>query len=355
MFIPGSLTRWKVTAELFWAIKGGGGGSWGVVTKVTLRTHTLPEFFGGARGTIKAHSDEAFRKLIARFLGFYKERLFNPHWGEQIVLGPENTMKLSMVCQGLDKQQTEDSWRPFFEWVTAANDFSAPDILAGVAPARHWWDVVYRKSKGNNSLIADARDGAAKHHAWWEGDQDQVGTFIHGYDSSWLPATLLADESQQRLAGALFAASRHKTVELHFNKGIAGAPPEAVAAVKNTATNPVVIDAFSLAIIADGEAAAYPGLARAAVDVEAARKDARAIDLAAAELRNVVQNAGSYVSESNYFNPSWQQAYWGTNYSKLRAIKRRYDPGGLFFVHHGVGSEEWSTDGFTRLTEGKNS
>jgi FAD/FMN-containing dehydrogenase len=47
--------------------------------------------------------------------------------------------------------------------------------------------------------------------------------------------------------------------------------------------------------------------------------------------------------------PSWQDAYWGTNYPKLRAIKRKYDPRGLLFVHHGVGSEEWSQDGFERL------
>jgi hypothetical protein len=30
-------------------------------------------------------------------------------------------------------------------------------------------------------------------------------------------------------------------------------------------------------------------------------------------------------------------------------VKRKYDPDGLFFVRHGVGSEEWSDDGFTRL------
>jgi hypothetical protein len=30
-------------------------------------------------------------------------------------------------------------------------------------------------------------------------------------------------------------------------------------------------------------------------------------------------------------------------------VKKKYDPDGLFFVHHGVGSEDWSADGFVRL------
>ena len=29
--------------DLFWALKGGGGGSLGVVTRLTLRTHELPD------------------------------------------------------------------------------------------------------------------------------------------------------------------------------------------------------------------------------------------------------------------------------------------------------------------------
>jgi hypothetical protein len=44
----------------------------------------------------------------------------------------------------------------------------------------------------------------------------------------------------------------------------------------------------------------------------------------------------------------WQRAQWGDHYGRLAAIKQKYDPKGLFFVHHGAGSEGWSADGFTR-------
>src|SRR5919109_4342291 len=56
--------------DLFWALKGGGGGSFGVVTRLTLRTRELPAHFGGVFGTIKATSETAFRRLTARIVGF---------------------------------------------------------------------------------------------------------------------------------------------------------------------------------------------------------------------------------------------------------------------------------------------
>src|ERR1700742_1724571 len=58
----------STNSDLFWAIKGGGGGSLGVLTKVTLRTRDLPEFFGTASMTIEAGSDAAYRQLISRFV-----------------------------------------------------------------------------------------------------------------------------------------------------------------------------------------------------------------------------------------------------------------------------------------------
>jgi len=56
-------------------------------------------------------------------------------------------------------------------------------------------------------------------------------------------------------------------------------------------------------------------------------------------LRAVAPGAGTYLNECDYFQADWKEAFWGANYSRLLAIKRRYDPAGLFTVHHGVGSE----------------
>ena len=178
----------------------------------------------------------------------------------------------------------------------------------------------------------------------------EVGVFLRGYESAWLPASLLEKEQQKRLADALVASSRHWEVALHFNKGLAGGPPEAVAAARDTATNPAVLSAFALAIIAGGGPPVYPGISGHEPDLTASRKDAVAIGKAMDELRKIVPDPGSYVSESNFFDQSWQQSFWGPNYPRLRAVKTKYDPAGLFFVHHGVGSEEWSADGFARST-----
>src|SRR5262249_40134733 len=103
--------------DLFWALKGGGGGSLGVLTKLTLKTHELPALFGGVLLTIKATTENAFGRLIGRFINFYSDSLFNPHWGETVTLRPDNTLAVTMVSQGLDGQQAENVWQPFLDWV----------------------------------------------------------------------------------------------------------------------------------------------------------------------------------------------------------------------------------------------
>ncbi|WP_266172105.1 FAD-binding protein [Dyella subtropica] len=340
--------------ELFWGIKGGGGGSLGVVTRLTLRTFELPPFFGAVFGTIKASSREAFRALIVKAMDFYQSALFNPHWGEQISFRDGDTLNISMVFQGLTQQQAEQTWAPFLDWIRGREEYTFTKPLQVTAlPARHFWDAEFFREHAPKFIVSDDRPNAPRHHTLWAGDQDQVGWFIHSYQSAWLPAALLRPEQPSRLADALFTASQHYDFELHFNKGLAGGSQDAIARARDTATNPQVLEAFALAICGSAGGPAFPGMPGLGPDLPKARRDAAGVDKAMDALRAVAPGAGSYVSESDYFLRDWQQGFWGSNYARLANVKRKYDPDGLFFVHHGVGSESWSEDGFTRLHDGE--
>jgi FAD/FMN-containing dehydrogenase len=334
--------------DLYWAIKGGGGG-FGVVTRMTLRTHDLPDFFGAVFATIKAKSDDASRRLIGKIVEFYADALFNSNWGEQIIFAPGGVLAIWMLFQGLSQPEAETVWRPFFDWVAASpKDFdvvAAPKFL--VMPAGLFWNPALLQSVG--LVLKDDRPGAPASNIFWAGNLGETGRVWHGYQSAWISASLLKGDQREKLADALFAATKHSHVTLHMNKGLCGGSAEAMEAAKDTSMNPAVVDAFALAISGAGEEPAYPGVAGHEPDVATARKDADAIDKAMNELRKVMPSVGSYVLETNFFQPNWQDAFWGANYQKLRAVKDKYDPAGLFFVHHGVGSEDWSDDGFTRL------
>jgi FAD/FMN-containing dehydrogenase len=337
-------------SELFWAIKGGGGGTFGVVTRLTLRTHELPEYFGAVMAVIRASSDEAYRALIAKALGFYREELGNPHWGEKIGFSPKNLLTVGMLFQGLDRQQAESIWAPFFDWVRGSSEYSfARDARTLAVPARLFWDPEYLQKQVPGVVVSDDRPGAPKHHAYWAENAEECGQLLHAYKSAWLPAALLQPAQLPGLVDAVFESSRHWGWALHFNKGLAGAPAEAVAAARRTATNPAVLDAFALAIIASTGPPAYPGMPGPGPDLAAARSAAASVDKAMDALLKVAPTAGAYVAESDYFQREWQSAFWGPNYARLAAVKRACDPKGLFIVHHGVGSEYWSDDGFTRV------
>jgi hypothetical protein len=288
--------------------------------------------------------------LIGQFVTFYRENLLNHHWGEQISLRPGNTLAISMLFQGMRQEDAEAVWRPFFERITAApEEFSMtqePQILT--LPARQLWDPEFLKSLPGIALTDD-RPGASQSNIFWAGDQGQAAQFLHGYDSAWLPAALLHEQGGEKLTDALFAASRHWNLSLHFNKGLAGAPGEVIDAARDTAMNPAVLDACALIICGAEESPAYPGIRGHEPDRAAARRHAGAIGNAMDEIRKIIPNAGSYVAESNFFDEEWRKSFWGPNYERLLAVKEKYDSSGLFFVHHGVGSERWSADGFTRL------
>jgi hypothetical protein len=339
-------------ADLFWGLKGGGGGSLGVVTRVTLRTRELPPFFGAVSATISAPSEDAYRELIARVMSLYADHLFNPHWGEQIRFRSRNKLVIAMLFQGLTQTGAEEIWKPFREWLAVSSrDFKIETpFRIVVVPARRFWDAAFLKKFAPGAIVEDDRPNANPGHFFWAGDGGQAGQVLHAYQSTWLPASLLEEKSRPRLVEALFRSSQRWDLSLHCNKGLAGAPAEEIAAARDTAMNPAALDAFALAISGAEGPPGFPGIPGHEPNQEAARRADREVAASMGELRRIVNDPGSYVAESDFFEAKWQRSYWGGNYPRLAAVKKKYDPDGLFIVHHGVGSEAWSDDGFTRLS-----
>jgi FAD/FMN-containing dehydrogenase len=337
--------------DLFWAIKGGGGGSFGVVTKLTLRTRELPEFFGVVSGRITANSDDGYKKLIEKCMRLYRDHLLNPAWGEQIIFHSNRSVSLSMLFHGLNRNQTQSTWQDFENWSKEnASDYTWTEpFQIFTMPARHIWDPAFLRKFASGQIGSDDQPDAPEGNIYWKGDGDQAGQFIHGYHSGWLSQNLLKDENMDQLVNAFFETSRMWSFSLHFNKGLAGCPPEEKNAAANTSMNPAVLDAFALLILAGEGAPAMTGVDGHEPDLPDARNAASSMRLAMEHLKKMLPVSGSYVSETDFFEENWQESFWGANYKKLLTVKNTYDPEGLFFVHHGVGSEDWSADGFTKI------
>ncbi|KAL2847776.1 hypothetical protein BJY01DRAFT_234168 [Aspergillus pseudoustus] len=58
-------------------------------------------------------------------------------------------------------------------------------------------------------------------------------------------------------------------------------------------------------------------------------------------LEKLAPNSGAYLNEADFRQPDFQRAFYGDNYGKLRAIKAKYDPHDLFYALTAVGSEDW--------------
>ena len=325
--------------DLFWALKGGGGGTYGIVSKITLQTHDLPTLFGKVKGTITAKSDTAYQQLIHYFIHFYQLHLNNEHWGEQVTLTPDNKMNFSLVFSGLSKTEVDKLWQPFLNWLAKNPEQYQFSLNSATRPARHYWDFDYLLAHAPEAIVVNKGKNASPDEFWWASNQSEVSMYINYYLSMYLPFTLFTKENSASFAKTLFDASRFAEIALHFNKGLSGAPKDTLARQKNTAMHPEVLNAAALIIISGGQQDTYAHVAGHQPDLIKAKKGIKQANKAMALLQTLSPDSGTYPNEADYFIKNWQSTLWGSNYPKLLQIKRKYDPQNLFTCHHCVGSE----------------
>jgi FAD/FMN-containing dehydrogenase len=332
--------------DLFWALRGGGGGTFGVVSRITMRTFEMPRTLGRVTGRITARGSEEFRRLVymlARFLG----QLCDGHWGEHVSLTPQNRVEFGLMSVDLDSDQIGSIIAPITGWLQQDPDAYACDLRVRTTGFGALWDAAAWDVTSPGAVIRDGREGAIPSHFWWGGNQWEVSWYINAFQSWWLPRRLL-DDSPGELADALFAASRRWPVRLDFNKALSGADPGAVARCRATAMNPAALDAAALVLAVSAQQFTFPGLTGHEPDAAAAETGARGVAEAMRLIRDLAPGAGTYLNECDYFEPDWQSSFWGSNYPRLLDIKRRYDPMNIFRVHHGVGTEAQPVRGPSR-------
>src|SRR5262249_15626287 len=129
-------------SDLFWALRGGGGGTFGVVTKVTYRTDVAMGTLGGVGVTIRASSDRTYRALVAAVVD-RMPGLATEHWGERVRLGQENMVEVTMTYVGLTDEGARAVWQPLFDWVDRRSGDYVTDVFVASGPFEGYWDAAH--------------------------------------------------------------------------------------------------------------------------------------------------------------------------------------------------------------------
>lgn len=71
------------------------------------------------------------------------------------------------------------------------------------------------------------------------------------------------------------------------------------------------------------------------------QRESQLTDSLIPKLTAVTPGSGTYMNEADFHLATWKQDFYGANYARLRAIKAKYDPGNLFYATTAVGSDAW--------------
>lgn len=325
--------------DLFWALRGGGGGTFGVVTRMTLLSHDMPHTDGWISGTLSALSDEAYVELIESYLRFIAEDLTNEVWGEgaTFVKG-ENTIEVGTSFLDVSVEEAQRVWEKLLAPLRQQPDKFTVAVNFMAQPFAQKWNPV-----GKTNAIMDDRPEALDGYFWWKGNAVEVGAYWGGYQGRGIPLMSMQGDAAPILAEAIFKATRTSLVLLQTNKALAGEPDEARKRDETTSINPAVFDNAAFVTLGDWVQYKYVGVPGHEPDESEAKAQFEGVNAAMAHIAAVTPGGGSYTNEGYYFEKNWQEEFWGNNYSKLLQVKKQYDPTNLFHVHHGVGSESVTT------------
>ncbi|PBK71123.1 FAD-binding domain-containing protein, partial [Armillaria solidipes] len=299
-------------ADLFWALRGGGGGSWGVVVSATFRTFPT---FNATMSLVSMIANDTV--AIGSIIATHAKHIFD--WDDlyvgQYFYATKNTTADAYMLAFLSyfprisSDEATAALKPFLDDAEefgqiVGQQFNEVNINDGVTVVD---DVV-----GSNAVLGSRLIPASAY-------RDHPDTFGHVY-------TQLFDAGAAGVLGHLVAGGK-----VSENAYI----DSAIHPAWRTAKTHIVLtnswdDSTSLSNISS---------------IQNAFKDS--------QLPILEQIAGSsgaaYSNEADSLEEDFKTTFFGPNYPRLEDIKRRYDPKDMFIVAAGVGSDKWDKDGLCKV------
>ena len=122
--------------DLFWALRGGGGGTWGVVTSVTYKTHPSTPF-SGAFLLVNSTNVHSTRNLLGEIIRLTPSLVEQGYGG--YVHGAPNRFTLAVISPNVTANQTRDTFSPLFEFATSQPGLS---VLGDTVAFKDFWEFI---------------------------------------------------------------------------------------------------------------------------------------------------------------------------------------------------------------------
>jgi len=318
--------------DLYYALSGGGGGTYGVVLSMTTRLHPDGPV-GSATLAFSAREGDGDGGLDAFWDAVSAWHAYSPKLVDaglavfyHIVNGRFQT--LSVAAPGLNETQVHALFQPFVDQLTTNHTGVSVSGFA-TRPADPGFLAHFNRDLGPLPF-------------GWMAPSQLTG-------SRMIPRSLVRDPAANaKISDAmrLATASGH----FYFGCGLLNASRFPHKGYEN-AVNPAWRGALSHCLVVgpwDFGASTDSGKRGIMMD----RLDELTNYITPA-LEVATPGSGTYLNEANFLQRDWQRQFYGGGkghyYAKLLGIKRRYDPQGLLYAVTAVGSEGWFADEQGRL------
>ena len=301
-------------SDLYWAVRGGGAATWGVVTSMTVKVHPKMPFSGMSWSVITPvtnMTEDTFWAVIEAYWRRFPEFSAQKSYGYSVLfpIGPGQYLwnMQPWIVPGMHLDEFQEMVAPLLE------DWAALDV--DVQPEFFEYDNFY--------------------DTWTnEFPSENVGTAEVRTGSRLIPAANWEDPALlNETIATLRGIAQEGSALIHYN--INAAAPRGTAA---SAANPAWRDALMFVIIGSG-------WTPDATAEEVERVNVRITRDWMERLRQITPGGGGYGNEGDVMEPDFGQAFFGDNYPRLYELKKKIDPWGVFYAPTAVGSEDWYITG----------